>query len=161
MNNLFNLSIDLVILLTLGVLFLFSYGKMKSILLAKYGTSKNSAISILFMGSLIASSVNLIHISDAASDAVLFFLNEDKLFKAIIYATVFFAATWLFSLVLFKFSFFVVSSFTKEDETDELIKNNTEIAWLHAIILIVLTFVIAPALVKIAVSFIPYPDMPF
>jgi hypothetical protein len=161
MNNLLNNSIDLVILISLGVLFLFSYGKMKSTLLSKFGKTKNNAITILFLGSIIASAVNLVHISSAASDAVLFFLKKNDIIMAIFYALCFFVLTWLFSLILFKFSFVVVSYLTKEDETDELIKNNIEIALLHAIILITLTFVIAPALVKIAVSFIPYPDMPF
>jgi hypothetical protein len=161
MDNLLNNSIDLVILISLGVLFLFSYGKMKSTLLSKFGKAKNTAITILFLGSIIASAVNLVHISSAASDAILFFLNKNDMLMAIFYALCFFAFTWLFSLILFKFSFVVVSYLTKEDETDELIKNNIEIALLHAIILITLTFVIAPALVKIAVSFIPYPDMPF
>ena len=43
----------------------------------------------------------------------------------------------------------------------ELLKNNIELAIIHAVILISLSFVIAPALVKIAAEFIPYPKMPF
>ncbi len=157
----FSSVIDLLILVTLGVLYLISFSKFKRFFFSKYGTTKNQALNILFLGSLVASSINLVHISEAASDAVLFFLNANSIFFALLYAFGFFTFTLLFSLVLFKFSFLIVSLLTKEDETDELIKNNTEIAWLHAIILVALTFVIAPALVKISVTFIPYPDMPF
>jgi hypothetical protein len=161
MNNLFNNGLDLIILLFFGVLFLFIYAKLKEKLLEKYNGAKNNAISIIFISSLVATSINFIHISEAASDAILFFLEKDKLFNAVLYAGIFFTTTLIFSIAIFKFSFFIVSILTKEDETDELIKNNTEIAWLHAVILVALTFIIAPALVKIAVSFIPYPDMPF
>jgi hypothetical protein len=49
---------------------------------------------------------------------------------------------------------------TAENEDDELMKNNTELAWTHAAIIIILTFVIAPALVNIAADFIPYPKIP-
>jgi hypothetical protein len=161
MNDLFKNSADLLILLTLGIVYLFSFAKMKTIFFSKYGTSKNNALTILYLSSLVASAVNLIHISEGASDAILFFLKGNDMPKAILYAVSFFAVSWLFSIVLFQFSFFIVSLLTKEDETDELIKNNTEIAWLHAIILVSLTFVIAPAIVKIAVSFIPYPELPF
>jgi hypothetical protein len=161
MNDLFKNSADLLILLTLGIVYLFSFAKMKNFFFSKYGNTKNNALTILYLSSLVASAVNLIQISEAASDAILFFFKYDNILKAILYAVSFFAVSWAFSLVLFQFSFFIVSLLTKEDETDELIKNNTEIAWLHAIILVSLTFVIAPAIVKIAVSFIPYPELPF
>lgn len=66
-----------------------------------------------------------------------------------------------FSFILFHLSFLLIGFITPENENDELSKNNLEIAILHVIILISLTFIIAPALVKIAAEFIPYPEMPF
>ena len=68
---------------------------------------------------------------------------------------------WLFSLGLFHVSFLITGMLTTESEKDELSKNNIEVALLHSIILISLSFIIAPALTKIASSFIPYPELPF
>jgi hypothetical protein len=68
---------------------------------------------------------------------------------------------WVFSLLFFRFSFIIVGFLTPENEEDELIKNNIELAVVHAIILIALSFLIAPALIQIASEFIPYPKMPF
>ena len=62
--------------------------------------------------------------------------------------------------IIFKI-LFIIGNLTPENEVDELVKNNKEIAWLHAVIIIALTFVISPPLSKIATSLIPYPQMPF
>ena len=55
----------------------------------------------------------------------------------------------------------VIGLLTPEKEEDELVKNNIELALIHSIILISLSFIIAPALTQIASEFIPYPKMPF
>jgi hypothetical protein len=55
----------------------------------------------------------------------------------------------------------IVGFITPENEDDELIKNNIELAILHAVILISLAIMLAPALVKIEAQFIPYPKMPY
>jgi uncharacterized membrane protein YjfL (UPF0719 family) len=68
---------------------------------------------------------------------------------------------WIFSLVFFRFSFLITALLTKEKEEDELIKNNIELALIHAVILIALSYVIAPSLIQIASKFIPYPKLPF
>ena len=47
------------------------------------------------------------------------------------------------------------------EKNDELIKNNIELAILHAVILISIAIMLAPALVKIEAQFIPYPKLPF
>jgi hypothetical protein len=51
--------------------------------------------------------------------------------------------------------------FTSQVEKHELSRNNREIAGLHGVILITLSFVIAPVLISIAAQFIPYPELPF
>jgi hypothetical protein len=40
-------------------------------------------------------------------------------------------------------------------------KNNIEIALVHAIIILVLSFVLAPAITRVASHFVPYPTLPF
>jgi hypothetical protein len=153
--------LDLVILMSFGVVYLFAFARIKSSFLLRFGSSRNDALNILFLGGLVAAVVNLVHTSSAASDAVLFFLSANEVLKALLYAFCFFVGAWAISLVMFLMSFLIVSKLTNEDEREELIKNNTTLAWLHVIILVSLTFVVAPALVKIAVYFIPYPSMPF
>lgn len=161
MNTLNQFIIDLGILTLLGILYMFFFAKVQKLFFLKYGDVKNNSILILYIGSLSAAAINLFHISSAASDAVLFFIGQDSFMWAIIYASSFFTGIWIFSILIFRLSFLVTSFLTKEDETTELLKNNSELAWMHVVILIAITFVIAPALVQIAVSFIPYPKMPF
>jgi hypothetical protein len=54
-----------------------------------------------------------------------------------------------------------VSLITKEDEKVELNKNNIELALVHGTILIIIAFLVGPALSQFAASFIPYPKLPF
>ena len=73
----------------------------------------------------------------------------------------FFAGMWIFSYVLFRVTFFITGFLTPESELNELRKNNIEIALVHAIIILVLSFVLAPAITRVAYHFVPYPTLPF
>lgn len=154
--------INLLLLLVLGLIYLFFFAKMQHIFFQKLSQpKKNNAVLIVFIASLIAASINLTHISDLTSDAVRFFLKSEDYLKALLFSVSYFAGMWIFSLVFFRLSFIIIGFLTSEKEEDELLKNNIELAVIHAIILIALSFVIAPALVNIASEFIPYPKMPF
>jgi hypothetical protein len=154
--------IDLLILLILGLLYLFFFAKIQHRYFQHLSQpNKNNAVLIVFISSLISASINLIHISDLAADAVRFFLKAGNYGSSILFAFSFFAGMWVFSILLFRLSYLVVGFLTPEKEDDELLKNNIELAIIHAVILISLSFVISPALVKIAAEFIPYPKMPF
>ncbi|MBU6205748.1 MAG: hypothetical protein KJS45_10220 [Bacteroidetes bacterium] len=153
--------LNLLCLIILGIIYIFTFAKVQNAFFSKISHPKNQATIIVYIASISAACVNLIHISDAASDAMLFFLDHDSLIKGIFYSLAFFTSAWVFSFLFFRASFFIVGSLTPENEVDELIKNNKEIAWLHALIIVALTFVISPALSKIATSFIPYPALPF
>jgi hypothetical protein len=154
-------TLNLLSVLILGIIYIYTFSKVQNIFFSKISTPKNQATIIIYISSIAAACINLIHISDAASDAMLFFLNSNNILKGILYSSSFFVSTWIFSFVFFRLSFFLVGTLTPENEIDELIKNNKEIAWLHAIIILALAFLIAPSLSKIATSFIPYPSMPF
>jgi hypothetical protein len=156
-----NNVINLLCLLILGIIYIFTFSKVQDLFFSKITKPKNQASIILFIASIASACVNLFHISAAASDALLFFLEHDNILKGILFATGFFAGAWIFSLLFFRLSFFIIGNLTPENEVDELVKNNKEIAWLHAVIIIALTFVISPPLSKIATSLIPYPQMPF
>lgn len=154
--------INLLILLILGLLYLFFFAKVQHRFFQHLSQpKKNNAVLIVFVASLISASVNLVHIADLAADAVRFFLKAGNYGSSILFAVSFFAGMWIFSILLFRLSYLVVGFLTPEKEEDELLKNNIELAIIHAVILISLSFVIAPALVKIAAEFIPYPKMPF
>ncbi len=154
-------ALDLVVLMTFGIFYLYSFARIKKSFLRRLGSAQNESITVVFFGGIVAAAVNLVHIADAASDAILFFLEQNDPVRALLYALCFFMAAWVLSLLLFRASFWMVSKLSYEDELEELAKNNREIAWMHFIILVALTFVIAPAWVKIAISFIPYPVLPF
>jgi hypothetical protein len=153
--------IILISLIILGVLYVYAFAKIQHVFFSKISTPKNDAIIIVFISTIISSSINLIHISDTASDAMLFFLSNNSFLKGLLFSIAFFAGTWLFSFLFVRFSFFILGALTPENEIDELRNNNKEIAWLHSIILISLSFVVSPALTKIASSLIPYPKLPF
>jgi hypothetical protein len=154
--------IILFFLMVLGINYLYFFAKIQSRFFQRLSQpKKNHAVLIVFISSLISASINLIHIADLTADAARFFLKYGNFLNSILFAVAFVVGMWLFSLILFRVSFLIVGLLTNEKEEDELIKNNIELALIHAVILISLSFVIAPALVKIAAEFIPYPKMPF
>ena len=70
--------INLLVLLVLGLIYIFFFAKMQHIFFQKLSQpKKNNAVLIVFVASLIAASINLTHISDLTSDAVRFFLKTE------------------------------------------------------------------------------------
>ena len=158
----FEESFNLLVLFSLGLLYLFMFAKIQHAFFLKLSQpKKNHAVLIVYVASLIAASINLVHIAELTSNATRFFLKTEDYGNAVVYSLAYFGGMWVFSVLFFRFSFIIVSYLTPENEEDELIKNNIELAVIHAIILIALSFVIAPALIQIASEFIPYPEMPF
>lgn len=154
--------INLGILFVFGISYLISFSKMQERYFIKFGyPNRPFAVTILLLGSIVAASINMIHIAELAASANRFFIQQSEYFKMLVFALSFFSGMWFFSLALFHISFLLLGFITPEDETAELTKNNLEIALLHVVILIALTFIISPALVKLASEFIPYPEMPF
>jgi hypothetical protein len=152
---------DLGTLTILSIFYLFTFARVQSNFFDKYLEEKNAAILIVFGSSLLAAGINLNHISDTSSDAMRFLISQNEWAKAIGFALLFFAGMWIFSYVLFRITFFITGFLTPESELNELRKNNIEIALVHAIIILVLSFVLAPAITRIASHFVPYPTLPF
>jgi uncharacterized membrane protein YjfL (UPF0719 family) len=152
---------DLGTLTILSIFYLFTFARVQSNFFDKYLEEKNAAILIVFGSSLLAAGINLNHISDTSSDAMRFLISQNEWAKAIGFALLFFAGMWVFSYVLFRIIFFITGFLTPESEINELRKNNIEIALVHAIIILVLSFVLAPAITRIASHFVPYPTLPF
>lgn len=154
--------ITLVLLLVYGVFYLFFFAKIQNRFFGHLGNpKKNHAVLILYISSLISASINLVHIAEVANNAIEFFLNNGDYIKTILFVSGFFVGMWIFSIVLFRFSFLIVGFLSKEKEEDELLKNNIELALVHSIVIITLSFLISPALVNIASELIPYPKLPF
>jgi uncharacterized membrane protein YjfL (UPF0719 family) len=152
---------DLGTLTILSIFYLFTFARVQSNFFDKYLEEKNAAILIVFGSSLLAAGINLNHISDTSSDAMRFLISQNEWAKAIGFALLFFAGMWIFSYVLFRITFFITGFLTPESELNELRKNNIEIALVHAIIILVLSFVLAPAITRLASHFVPYPTLPF
>jgi len=152
---------DLGTLTILSIFYLFTFARVQSNFFDKYLEEKNAAILIVFGSSLLAAGINLNHISDTSSDAMRFLISQNEWAKAIGFALLFFAGMWNFSYVLFRITFFITGFLTPESELNELRKNNIEIALVHAIIILVLSFVLAPAITRVASHFVPYPTLPF
>jgi|688.fasta_scaffold32874_10 hypothetical protein len=155
-------TIALIILLLLGITYLYAFSNVQNRFLKHLSQpKKNIAVMILYFSSLIAASVNMVYAAGLSSDAISYFLKSSTYLNILFFSISFFAISWIFSLALFRLSFLIVGFITPENEDDELIKNNIELAILHAVILISLAIMLAPALVKIEAQFIPYPKMPY
>ena len=152
---------DLGTLTILSIFYLFTFARVQSNFFDKYLEEKNAAILIVFGSSLLAAGINLTPLSDTSSDAMRFLISQNEWAKAIGFALLFFAGMWIFSYVLFRITFFITGFLTPESELNELRKNNIEIALVHAIIILVLSFVLAPAITRVASHFVPYPTLPF
>jgi hypothetical protein len=153
--------INLVIIVLLGIAYMFTYSIVISKFLNKISSPKNMAILMIYFSALLSAGVNLYHISEISTNAFTFFFDKQDFVNAVLYSIGFFVGMWVFSFAFFWISFFLVGMFTSQVEKHELSMNNREIAGLHGIILITLSFVIAPVLISIASQFIPYPELPF
>ena len=71
-----NNIINLLSLLILGIVYIFTFSKVQNSFFSKITQPKNQATIIVFIATIVTACINLIHISDAASDAMLFFLNN-------------------------------------------------------------------------------------
>ncbi len=145
----------------MGVIYLMSFTKVQTAYFNKLFANRTNAISILYLGSILAAGLVLFDITKSMTDAYNFFYERNDIGNAFLYLGLFFVGAWGFSIGLFHSSFWLVSMLTKENEKEELMNNNVEIALVHAAVLLILSLMIAPALSSFATSFIPYPVMPF
>jgi hypothetical protein len=151
---------NILLLILFGIAYLTSYTKVQTAFFNRF-SNRNNAYSILFIASVLSSGIVLIDISKVMTEAFLFFYDQKNLVNAFIYLLLYFTGAWFFSWLLFRSSFFLVSIISKENELEELSKNNVELSLIHSSIIILLAFVVAPSLSEMAASFIPYPKLPF
>ena len=153
--------LNILLLLILGIVYVVSFTKVISSFLNKIVQQRNNAIIALYLAAIGSAGVILIDISKIITDAFIFFFEAGNIGKSIGYTALFFIGAWVYSLAQFHLSFFLVSLLSKENEKIQLNNNNIEIALVHGIVLIILSFLVGPALSTFASSFIPYPELPF
>ena len=153
--------LNIILLLILGIGYITVYIKVQTVFFNKLSPQRNNAISYLFLASLLAAGIILVDISKSMSDAYSFFYDKGQIGMAILYLIIYALCSWLLSWGIFRFSFVLTSSATKENEQVELQANNIELALIHGILLLLLSFLIGPALNQLANSLIPYPNLPF
>ena len=94
--------INLLTLLILGILYMYAFAMLQNKFFSKLTNPKNQSVLILYIAAITSASINLIHIADISSDALLFFLDQGSYLKGISYSVAFFIGMWLFSLAFFK-----------------------------------------------------------
>lgn len=152
---------NIAILLILAIIYLVSYAKVISKYLNSFFGVTNNATTTLFISSLAASGILLLSVSKVISDSYFYFYSNNSIGKAIGYSIGFCFGTWVFAVLFFFLSFQITSLLTKENEKESIRKNNVELALVHASMLVILSLTISSALVSWAISFIPYPKLPF
>lgn len=153
--------LDLGITIVFGIGYLIAFAKIFERYIDSIAKPKNNALRIIYFGSITAAGINLVHISGISTQSLTFFVDSGELIKGVMFASAFYVGMWLFSYLFVRLSFIIMAAITPENESAELARNNTEIAILHVVILILLSFVISPAVVQFASEFIPYPELPF
>ena len=151
----------LCLILLFGILYLYTYFKVQKRFFDNIWETKNIATLLLFIASNISGGLNLLQISDMSGNMIQFFSKSDIYLKTIGYLFLFFLGMWCWSFLLFRLSFYFVGFLTKEDETEQIKNNNLEISLIHSFVLLFITLLSSKYIVKIASTFIPYPEFPF
>ena len=94
--------INLGILFVFGISYLISFSKVQERYFKKFGyPNRPLAVTIVLLGSILAASINMIHIAELAASANRFFIGQTEYFKMLVFALSFFTGMWVFSLALF------------------------------------------------------------
>jgi hypothetical protein len=153
--------INIVLLLVLGIFYMVGMAKIIGKYINSFGAARNNAITVLYIAAISASGIILVNISKVITDAFIFFYDQKSVFKAIAFTLGYFIGAGVFYIGFFYLSFIITSLLTKEKEKESIKNNNVELALIHGALLIVISFLVGPALSNWAASFIPYPDLPF
>ena len=140
---------------------IYLYAIYKLILIIIKPNLKNTASTLLRVGFLVSSAVNLYAICQSIIDSLEFYISKNEFLEAAIFSFGAAVAIFLISLILIRGSFYIISIFTKEDEMVEINNNNIELVLIHITIIITITALIAPVLANFAESFISFPTVPF
>lgn len=141
------------------MVYLFAMYKM--ILMIVKPQLKNTAATLLRLGFLASSGVNLYAICQSIIDSLDHYISKSQFVDALVFSLSASLGIFVISLILIRGSFYLVGLFTKDDEMDEINNNNIELVLLHITITITISALIAPVLANLAESFISYPSVPF
>ena len=134
--------------------------KLITSFLKKFTEPINQATGILLIGTLIGFGINLKDFSEIAVSSFYFYAQSGKWFFAGAFWFIFAGIAFIFSYVLFRFGFILVNFATPENEKAELGKNNIILAGIHAVIYIMLCYILSASLTLLANTFVGYSQMP-
>jgi len=118
------------------------------------------AAGLLYSGGIFGFGITLYNFSEIASGAFMYNALQEKVLIGLSYWLGFSLASFIFSLVIFRLSFYIVNISTDENEKAELAKNNYTLATVHAIVFIVVCLVVSQPLTDIGNLFVNYPKYP-
>jgi hypothetical protein len=134
--------------------------KLITSFLKKFTEPINQATGILLIGTLIGFGINLKDFSEIAVSSFYFYAQSGKWFFAGAFWFIFAGIAFIFSYVLFRFGFILVNFATPENEKAELGKNNIILAGIHAVIYIMLCYILSASVTLLANTFVGYSQMP-
>ncbi len=134
--------------------------KLLTAFLKKFTEPMNQAAGILLIGTLIGFGINLKDFSEIAVSSFYFYAQSGKWFYAGAFWFLFAGIAFIFSYVLFRFGFILVNFATPENEKAELGKNNVILAGIHAVIYIMLCYILSAPLTLLANTFVGYSQIP-
>lgn len=94
--------INLTVLFVFGILYLIAFSKIQEKYFLKFGyPNRPFAVTILLLGSIIAASINMVHIAELAAAANRFFIGQSEIFKMLLFSLCFYTGMWIFHLFSF------------------------------------------------------------
>jgi hypothetical protein len=123
----------------------------------KISKPKTQASGLLFVGVMFGFGLTLYHFSDISTSALYYYSSQHKLLTGIWYSVLFGVMAFVFSLIVFHITYYLIGSITHENEKAELARNNFYIAALHAAIFILICIIVTKPLTDLANTMVSYP----
>lgn len=153
-------SLNLSIATIVTIMYFVMAIKLLSIFLKSFTEPMNQATGTLLIGALIGFGINLQDFSEIAVSSFFYYSKQNNIFIAIAFWLLFALIAFVFSYVLFRFSFFVINWSTPENEKAELGKNNLVLAFTHATVYVLLCLVLSSPLTILANTLVSYSEFP-
>lgn len=152
--------LNLIIIFIVSIVYLILAMKVMNIFFEKISRPISHASYVLYLASLVGFGIVFHNISDISSNAFQFYFVKNQFGKGIYYCLLFALISFVISFLIFHLSFILVKISTKENEKAELARNNYHIAGIHAVIFILLCFILSTPISNIVNSLVDYPKFP-
>ena len=153
-------SLNVIIAAIVTILYFVLAIKILSAFLKGFTNPLNQASGALLVSALIGFGINLQDFSEIAVSSFFFYEKEGKLLIAVGFWLLFALIAFVFSYILFRFSFLVINWATPENEKAEIGKNNLVLAFTHGIVYVLLCLVLSTPLSILANTLVSYSEFP-